>query len=103
NPADNTDIALAASDDGGTSWQTLGTSINDDNADGDGFSEANDGTSGRAQFQPAIAVDTTTGTLALSWYDGRNDAARVRLATYVATSIDGGQTFSTNIFANTPQ
>jgi subtilisin-like proprotein convertase family protein len=102
NPADNTDIFLAASDDGGASWQNLGR-VNDDNAATDGGSEANDGLSGRPQFQPAIAVDPATGTLGLSWYDARDDAARTRLATYVTTSIDGGQSFSKDVFANTPQ
>ena len=41
-----------------------------------------------------------TGTVVLSWRDGRDDAARARVATYLTTSIDGGQTFSAQTYAN---
>ena len=57
-------------------------------------------TSGRTQFQPEIAVDQSTGTLVVSWRDARDDAANARVATYIATSIDGGQTFSPETYAN---
>ena len=57
-------------------------------------------TSGRTQFQPEIAVDQATGTLVLSWRDARDDAANARVATYITTSIDGGQTFSPETYAN---
>src|SRR5262249_18410975 len=59
-----------------------------------------DQVTGRVQFQPAIAVDQATGTLVLSWRDGRDDVARSRVATYVTTSIDGGATFSDQVYAN---
>ena len=59
--------------------------------------------SGRPQFQPSIAVDQTTGTLVMSWFDTRNDASRARVATYVTYSIDGGNTFSPQVYANVPQ
>ena len=59
--------------------------------------------SGRPQFQPSIAVDQTTGTLVMSWFDTRNDAAAARVATYVTYSIDGGKTFSPQVYANVPQ
>ncbi len=36
----------------------------------------------------------------ISWRDARDDAANARVATYLATSIDGGQTFSPETFAN---
>ena len=101
----------------------FGTIVNDDAAQLDGFSEganpsstadtatvttnpnllnsdANFNSNGRTQFQPSIAVDPVTGTLGLSWYDSRNDPANARVATYTSTSIDGGQTFSTNVYAN---
>ena len=58
---------------------------------------------GRVQFQPEIAVDPVTGTVVLSWRDGRDDAARSRVATYLTTSIDGGQTFSAQTYANPSQ
>ena len=41
-----------------------------------------------------------TGTVVISWRDGRDDAARARVATYLTTSIDGGQTFSAQTYAN---
>ncbi len=110
NPADNTDIELAVSDDGGLTWQhlhdpwlTMGsTPVNDDVATSDGFSEASS-RSGRPQFQPALAVDQSTGTLVVSFYDARYDAARARPAMFIATSIDGGQTFGPEIYANPSQ
>ena len=38
--------------------------------------------------------------MVISYYDGRYDAARTRVATSIATSIDGGQTFGPQTFAN---
>ena len=38
--------------------------------------------------------------VALSWYDTRYDAENDRVVTETATSIDGGQTYSTNVYAN---
>ncbi|MFI5458491.1 MAG: proprotein convertase P-domain-containing protein [Isosphaerales bacterium] len=109
NPTDNTDIYLIYSDDGGRTWSSP-VQVNDDNAQTDGTTESNsyftgnlnDEWTGRPQFQPEIAVDPTTGTLVLSWRDGRDDAARARVATYITTSIDGGQTFSPQVYANPP-
>ena len=49
---------------------------------------------------PEIAVDPTTGTVVVSWRDARDDAANARVATYITTSIDGGQTFSAQTYAN---
>ena len=106
NPADNTDIYLSYSDDGGLTW-SLPQVVNDDVATSDGFSEGQPNSpaplSGRAQFMPSIDVDPITGTLVLSWYDTRNDASRARVATYMTTSIDGGQTFSPDVYANISQ
>jgi hypothetical protein len=107
-PADDTDIYLIASDDGGLTWRALaapgaGTpnfvKINDDNAVTDGFSEGA-ADSGRPQFEPSLAVDQTTGTLVVSYLDARYDAARARVATSIGTSIDGGHTFSPATWAN---
>ena len=119
NPADNTDIFLMASDDGGLTWNAL-TPSGPNNANYFGNSSTRSwsttttprpmgspsrvpGLSGRPQFQPSIAVDQTTGTLVLSWFDTRNDASRARVATYVTYSIDGGNTFSPQVYANVPQ
>jgi subtilisin-like proprotein convertase family protein len=101
NPADNTDIFLRTSDDGGTTWSAP-VMVNNDVATTDGFSEGNAGTSGRAQFEPSVAVDQGTGTVVVTYYDGRYDAARARVATTIATSLDGGKTFGPQTFANTP-
>ena len=105
NPTDNTDIFLTYSDDGGRTWSTPEV-VNDDASVTDGESasaenfESEDIFTGRVQFQPEIAVDPVTGTVVLSWRDGRDDAARARVATYITASIDGGQTFSAQTYAN---
>ena len=57
---------------------------------------------GQSQYQPEIAVDPTTGTVVMSWRDARNDPANTLVATYIATSIDGGNTFSAQVYANPP-
>jgi len=109
NPADNTDIFLAYSDDGGQSWIRQFNQVNDDLGARDGFSEATNNLSpsgtvtGRPQFQPEIQVDQTTGTLVLSWLDARHDAARARTTTYIAASSDGGQTYAPQVYANRSQ
>jgi subtilisin-like proprotein convertase family protein len=117
NPSTNTDIFLTYSDDGGRSWSTP-IQVNDDTGALDGYSAANglspelggnspngninDIVTGRTQFQPELAVDPTTGTLVISWRDARDDAANARVATYITSSIDGGQTFSDQVYANPP-
>jgi len=117
-PADNTDVFLATSDDGGRTWTRSYTPVNDDDATLDGYSEGSSrgasgvvgqaagapgGDTGRPQFDPEVAVDSATGTLVLSWLDTRDDASRARVATYMTTSIDGGRTFSKDVFANDAQ
>ncbi len=107
---DNTNIALVRSDDGGATWHLLTNQVNDDrqgqgflvgSANGsmtgstDGFSEGS-----RPQFMPALAVDQATGTVVLTFYDARFDAARARVTTYIADSIDGGSTFGPETFLN---
>ncbi|WP_168189494.1 Ig-like domain-containing protein [Paludisphaera borealis] len=107
NPADNTDVYLVTSDNGGSTWTNRGI-VNDDQGSVDGYSEANkDFTqgqiSGRAQFLPSVVVDQSTGTLVMSWRDGRDDAGRARSSIYLTSSIDGGQTFSPQTYANPSQ
>ncbi len=100
NPADNTDIRLAYSDDAGFTWTRLGV-VNDDAALTDGFSEAlisqatPDGITGRPQFLPELAVDRQTGAVALTYRDARYDASRLRPAVSLQTSIDGKISFDT--------
>jgi subtilisin-like proprotein convertase family protein len=99
-PASNTDIALVTSDDGGRTWARRPGRVNDDVAAVDGFSEGSDG-SGRLQRRPQVAVDQSTGTLVMAWRDARHDAENVRVATFVGASIDGGRSFSDQVFVNT--
>jgi subtilisin-like proprotein convertase family protein len=105
NEADNTDIFLLTSDDGGITWFPRGR-VNDDLGVRDGFSGANTNPvfplSGRPQFQPEIAVDQSTGTLLVSFFDARHDSARARVARYLTTSIDGGLSFGPQTFLNDP-
>jgi subtilisin-like proprotein convertase family protein len=103
NPADNTDIFFATSDDGVT-W-TAPRRANTDLAATDGFSEtAYDGQgrtiNGRPQWQPAAAVDPVTGTVLLSWFDARHDASEARVTTYLAVSSDGGADFTGQTYVN---
>ena len=59
NESDNMDIMLRHSDDDGATWSSA-RRLNDDNTT-------------NSQVNPAIAVDQTTGNVAASWYDARND------------------------------
>ena len=106
NPTTNTDIFLVSSDDGGQTWSSP-VLVNDDQGITDGTSGANDSNTnpnaditGRSQYMPELAVDQSTGTLVISWRDARDDAADARVATYITTSIDGGQTFGPQTYAN---
>jgi hypothetical protein len=59
NESDNTDIMLQHSDDNGATWSSA-VKLNDD-------------TTANSQFNPAIALDQSSGAVAVSWYDTRND------------------------------
>jgi hypothetical protein len=59
NGSNNTEIELQYSDDNGTTWSPA-VQVNDDHTV-------------NSQYDPAIALDQTTGNVALSWYDTRND------------------------------
>jgi hypothetical protein len=87
-------IAVNASDNGGRSWFTVNTRVNDDNSN-DGFSEGS-----RQQVMPSVSVDPSTGTLVATWYDARYDAALSRVSTFIASSLDGGETWSPQTFLN---
>jgi hypothetical protein len=55
-----------------------------------------DGTTS-SQFFPRIAVDQTSGKVAVSWYDCRGDTVtNVATRFYAAVSSDGGATFSSS-------
>ena len=58
----------------------------------------NSDTGASTQFLPWLDVDQKTGTLSVIWYDPRNDPTNnVKVRTYLATSVDGGETFGPNI------
>jgi hypothetical protein len=59
NESDNTDIELQYSDNNGATWSHA-VRVNDDNTV-------------NSQYDPSIALDQSTGKLALSWYDTRSD------------------------------
>ena len=59
NGSNNTDIELQHSDDNGATWSPA-VQVNDDHTV-------------NSQYMPAIALDQTTGNVALSWYDTRSD------------------------------
>ena len=61
----------------------------------------NDGATNRSAFYSRIAVDQTSGKVAVSWYDCRNDPNNVATQFYAAVSSDGGQTFSSNLWIET--
>ncbi|MCC6417524.1 MAG: proprotein convertase P-domain-containing protein [Gemmataceae bacterium] len=94
--ADDTDVFVRFSDDGGNTWSRA-VRVNDDSIN-DHFSEGT-----RPQFLPALAIDPTTGTLVIMYYDARWDASRARPATFIQTSIDGGLTWSPATFLNKPK
>lgn len=78
-----TDIYLRHSDNNGTTWSAP-VKVTDD-------------TSGRSKFMPRIAIDQTTGYIAISWYDARKDSTQKSVGFYATVSADGGQTFAPNV------
>jgi hypothetical protein len=98
NESNNTDIFVRHSDDGGATW-SAGVRVNDDSTK-------------NSQFLPKIALDPTTGNLAVVWHDSRldlgaggpgdtnglpNDDAQF----WGAFSTNGGASFTTNIQIST--
>lgn len=91
--SNNTDIELQHSDDNGATWSTA-VKVNDDHTV-------------NSQYLPAIALDQTTGNVALSWYDTRNDLGtggsgdtdgipNDDFQFWGTYSTDGGTTFAPN-------
>jgi hypothetical protein len=91
--SNDTDIQFRYSDDNGTTWSNS-VRINDDS-----------GTN--SQFNPKIALDSTTGNVAVGWYDARNDLGdngrgdtngrpNDDIFIYSTASKDGGFTFQRN-------
>jgi hypothetical protein len=89
----DTDIQMRFSDDNGATWSNS-RRIND-----------NTGTS--SQFNPRISLDSTTGNIAIAWYDARRDLGdrgpgdtdgrpNDDVTIYATLSRDGGGTFTRN-------
>lgn len=83
----DTDIYARYSDNNGTNWSTA-TRVNDDPA-------------GKSQFLPRIALDQTTGDLAISFYDCRNSSGNNTPQFWASVSTDGGATFWPNVKIST--
>ena len=93
NESDNTDIMLQHSDNNGASWSPA-IKLNDDQTT-------------NSQYDPAIALDQSTGDVAVSWYDTRNDLGTggsgdtdgIRnddFQIWATDSTNGGATFAPN-------
>ena len=93
NSGNNTDIELQHSDDSGATWSPA-VKLNDDHTL-------------NSQYLPAIALDPTTGNVAVSWYDTRNDLGaggsgdtdgipNDDFQVWGTYSTDGGATFAPN-------
>ncbi len=78
NGADNSDVFISKSINGGQTW-TPALRVNNDNTT-------------RHQFFPWMSIDQTTGHLFVVFYDRRNTTGLVT-DVYVAKSVDGGETF----------
>jgi hypothetical protein len=79
----DTDIYVRFSDNNGTNWSPR-VRVNDDPA-------------GKSQFLPRIALDQTSGAIAVSFYDARNSPGNNTAEIWASVSIDGGLTFAPNV------
>ncbi len=59
--------------------------------------QVNDDHTSTSQFTPSAAVDQSTGYLAVTWYDARNDPNNIRVQLYGTVSYDGGASFDSNV------
>ncbi len=89
----DTDVMIQSSDDGGATWAPA-VKVNDDHTT-------------NSQYDPAIALDQTSGAVALSWYDTRNDLGtggsgdtngipNDDFQVWASYSTDGGASFARN-------
>ena len=93
NESDNTDIMLQHSDNNGAFWSPA-VKLNDDHTT-------------NSQYNPAIALDQSSGDVAVSWYDTRNDLGtggsgdtngipNDDFQIWATDSTNGGTTFAPN-------
>ncbi|MDP7250993.1 MAG: sialidase family protein [Planctomycetota bacterium] len=94
--SNDTDVFIRFSTDKGATWSDA-VRVND--------------TTTNSQFLPRVAVDASTGVVAVAWYDARNDAGNNQGADsngvtnddaefFVSASIDGALSFLTNVQAS---
>jgi protocatechuate 3,4-dioxygenase beta subunit len=80
------DVYVRYSDNNGATWSNR-VRVNDDPVG-----------NGKSQFNPAIALDQTTGNVAVTWYDTRNSGtANNTTQVFGTVSLDGGVTFLSNV------
>jgi hypothetical protein len=84
NSAD-TDIYVRFSNNNGTNWSSR-VRVNDDTIG-----------NGKSQFLPRIAIDQTSGNIAVSFYDCRNSPGNNTTELWATISSDGGATFLPNV------
>jgi hypothetical protein len=93
NESDNTDVMLQHSDNDGATWSPA-VKLNDDRTS-------------NSQYDPAIALDQSSGDVAVSWYDTRNDLGtggsgdtdgipNDDFQIWATDSTNGGATFAPN-------
>lgn len=87
NGSNNTDVFIARSTDGGSTW--------------DAPVRVNDDVSGKHQFFPSVTVDQVTGKVWMIFFDRRN-YTDTRTDVYMAVSEDGGETFTNFRISETP-
>src|SRR5262249_29323034 len=63
--------------------------------------QVNDNINNHTTFFPKMAVDQTTGNLAIAWYDSRNDPQDTAVDIFTTVSLDGGNTFLPNVKVTT--
>lgn len=59
--------------------------------------KVNDDSTRNSHFFGKIAVDQSTGNLAVAWYDARNDPQNKSVEVFATVSTDGGVTFLPNV------
>src|SRR5262249_47303674 len=80
--SNDTDIFVRFSDDKGATWSPR-VRVNDD-------------LTTTSQFLPNISVDQTTGNVAVTWHDARNDPGNNNAQFFGAVSDTGGVSFGAN-------